>query len=148
MLQQYVCAVLSVLTQLKYSVVILASYSTNQPASNLMQTNILVDVQWKKSMKVSLSMIQQSILLRAFRNPQTSDYLELLQDINKGNIPYALTLMPVQSPSSKKLTPNPPTPNPPTPNPPTPKTDDSGGGMGILFIVLLLLAAAVTFSKK
>ena len=145
LLQQYVCAVLSVLTDLKYSVMILAL----KPP--IFQLNLLVSLKWEMKLGMALLFAQREILDRVFHNPQVKRYITLMPG---GDIPYVLALLPAQSPSvpSNKPTPKPPKPlKPPDPlnplKPPTP-TDSGGGGMGILFIILLLLAVAVTFSKK
>jgi hypothetical protein len=143
LLQQYVCAVLSVLTDLKYSVMILASSKSGTP-------NLLISLKWREAMGVvSLRFMQDEIFARVFKNSSIDRYVAIVKVVQGGQTPYALTLnatqSPVVQPQPKRKPSRPVSPDPP--DPPTPSTD-SGGGMGILFIVLLLLAAAVTFSKK
>ena len=147
-LQQYTCAVLSHYLNIKYGLCILAAtYPKQNPDDTFVTENLVERMGWTATMqkdqaKVQAPFMVSQIYAYATRNPELKGkmYVTVTRAVaNMGKtIPEVLTLPPLDPPKP---------PNGDQPKPPTPPTD-SGGGMGILFIVLLLLAAAVTFSKK
>ena len=146
-LQQYTCAVLSHYLNIKYGLCILAATYPKQEfpfkTENLVERLGWTATMQKDQAKVQAPFMVSQIYAYATRNPELKGkmYVTVTRAVVKmgKTIPQVLTLPPLKADPPKP-------PNVHPPKPPTPT--DSGGGMGILFIVLLLLAAAVTFSKK